>query len=146
MEEVLEKYPDDVKFYFMHFPLGFHPWAKPASIAANCAGNQNADAFWVLHDAYFVNQKALTPDNVVSKSKGYLDGSGIDMVAWEKCAGDASSAEYKEEAQKVDAEMALGQSLGVSGTPGFFVNGEFLNGAQPLPAFVTIIDNIKAGS
>ena len=146
IEEVIEKYPDDVKFIFMHFPLGFHPWAKPASIAANCAGNQNHDDFWVLHDAYFKDQKQLTPDNVVAKSREYLKGSKIDMAVWETCAADTNSDEYKAEAKKVDDDMALGQEMGVSGTPGFFINGEFLNGAQPVEQFVTIIEKAKAGS
>ena len=39
--------------------------------------------------------------------------------------------------------MAFGQSLGVSGTPGFFVNGQFLNGAQPLTAFEPLIQAAK---
>ncbi|MBM4266616.1 MAG: thioredoxin, partial [Deltaproteobacteria bacterium] len=63
MEEVVKKYPDDVKFVFMHFPLDFHPWAKPAAIATNCAAKQDNDAFWILHDKYFADQKALTPAN-----------------------------------------------------------------------------------
>ena len=144
VEQILEKYPNDVKFVFQHFPLGFHPWAKPAAIAANCAGNQNHDAFWTLHDAYFKNQKSLKPDTVVAESKKYLKDSGLDMAAWEKCAGDASSAEYQAEAAKVDADMAFGQSMGVSGTPGFFVNGQFLNGAQPITAFVPLIEAAKS--
>lgn len=147
VEQILEKYPDDVKFVFQHFPLNFHPWAKPAAIAANCAANQNHDAFWTLHDAYFKNQKQLKPENVVAESKKYLGtDSGIDIAVWEKCAGDTSSAEYQAEAAKVDADMAFGQSMGVSGTPGFFVNGEFLNGAQPITAFVPLIEKAKAGS
>ncbi len=39
--------------------------------------------------------------------------------------------------------MAFGQQMGVSGTPGFFVNGEFLNGAQPLSAFEPLIAKAK---
>lgn len=146
VEEILERYPNDVKFVFQHFPLGFHPWAKPAAIAANCAGLQNPDAFWTLHDAYFKDQKQLTTDNVVAKSEGYLAGSGIDMKKWQNCAADTNSAEYKAEAANVDADMALGQALGVTGTPGFFVNGEFLNGAQPIDAFVPLIEAAQANS
>ena len=41
--------------------------------------------------------------------------------------------------------MALGQEMGVSGTPGFFVNGVFLNGAQPLAAFEPLIEKARAG-
>ena len=142
VEEILEKYPNDVKFVFKHFPLGFHPWAKPAAIAANCAANQKDDAFWTLHDKFFEQQKELNPGNVMAKSKEFLASSGVDMEAWSKCAEDQSSEEYKAAAAAVDADMAFGQKMGVSGTPGFFVNGRFLNGAQPIAAFEPIIKEI----
>ncbi len=143
MEQVLEKYPDDVKFVFQHFPLGFHPWAKPASIASHCAGLQSDDAFWTLHDAYFKDQKNLDTKNVLTKSREWLAGSGIDMNKWATCAEDQSSEEYKAASKVVDDQMAAGQKLGVSGTPGFFVNGKFLNGAQPLSAFEPLIEEAK---
>ncbi len=139
VEQILEKYGDDVRFVFKHFPLGFHPWAKPASIATHCAAQQDHDAFWTLHDEYFANQKQITPGNVIAESRKYLADSGIDMEAWAVCAEDSESEAYRAAAAVVDADMALGQKLGVSGTPGFFVNGEFLNGAQPLAAFEPLI-------
>ena len=143
VKQILDKYPNDVKFVFKHFPLGFHPWAKPAAIASNCAGAQNEDAFWTLHDKYFEEQKQITPENVIAKSKEYLAGSGIDMATWADCADNKESEAYKSTAAAVDADMALGQSLGVSGTPGFFVNGHFLNGAQPISAFEPLIEAAK---
>ena len=146
MEEVVKKYPNDVKFVFQHYPLPFHPWAKPAAIAANCAAEQDPAAFWTLHDKYFEHQKELQPGDVVAKSKEYLAGTKVDLAKWEKCAGDTNSAEYKAQLAKVDADMAFGQSLGVTGTPAFFINGEFLNGAQPISAFEPIIEKAKAGS
>lgn len=139
MEQVLAKYPNDVKVVFKHFPLDFHPWAKSAAIAAHCAAQQNGDAFWALHDAYFKNQRTLTTENLLTESKGYLDGTDIDMTAWSTCAEDTTSESYKAAAATVDADMALGTKLGVSGTPAFFVNGRFLNGAQPLQAFDALI-------
>lgn len=145
VEQILEKYPNDVKFVFKHFPLGFHPWAKPAAIASHCGSLQSADAFWALHDKYFENQKSLNPGNVIAKSKEYLAGTGIDMDAWSTCAEDKESEEYKAASAVVDADMAFGQKLGVSGTPGFFVNGQFLNGAQPLSAFEPLIEAAIAG-
>lgn len=146
VEELLAKYPNDIKFVFKHFPLDFHPWAKPASIAAICAGNQNHDAFWTLHDKYFEHQKELTLENVVAKSREYLAGSSVDMDAWATCAENKESAEYQSASQQVDADLALGKSLGVSGTPGFFVNGVFLNGAQPAAAFEPLIQQAKTNS
>lgn len=139
VEEILEKYPNDVKFVFKHFPLGFHPWAKPAAIASHCGAQQSAEAFWTLHDRYFENQKQITLDNLLQKSKEFLADSEIDMEAWSTCAENTASEEYKDASASVDADMAFGQKLGVSGTPGFFVNGAFLNGAQPITAFEPLI-------
>ncbi|MEM1178143.1 MAG: thioredoxin domain-containing protein, partial [Acidobacteriota bacterium] len=131
---------------FKHFPLGFHPWAKPAAVAANCAANQNDDAFWLLHDKFFEHQKELNPENVMAKSKEFLTGSDLNMATWSACAEDKESAEYKAAAALVDSDMNLGKSLGVTGTPGFFVNGTFLNGAQPLAAFEPLIQQATSGS
>ncbi|MEE8522377.1 MAG: thioredoxin domain-containing protein [Thermoanaerobaculia bacterium] len=146
MEALVDKYPNDVRFVFQHFPLGFHPWAKPASIASHCAGLQDHDAFWTLHDKFFDNQKVLNPGNVLAKSKEYLAASGIDMATWSTCAEDKDSEEYKAASAVVDADTALGKKHGVSGTPGFFVNGQFLNGAQPISAFEPLIQAAKSDS
>jgi protein-disulfide isomerase len=40
----------------------------------------------------------------------------------------------------VQKQMAQLSSFGVGATPGFFINGRFLSGAQPLPAFKAVID------
>jgi protein-disulfide isomerase len=146
VDELLKKYPNDVKVVFKHFPLGFHNWAKPAAIAANCAAKQKDEAFWALHDQFFANQKDINAGNVMAKSRAFLDSIGIDLTAWGSCAEKTDGAEYTAAAAAVEADMALGQSLGVTGTPGFFVNGTFLNGAQPITAFEPLIAKAKSGS
>ncbi len=139
-----QKHPKDVKFVFKHFPLNFHPWAMPAAIAAKCAADQKPEAFWTLHDAYFKNQKDLNPANLADKTREYLAGSGVDMAKFVACAEDKDSEEYKKAAQSVNADMSLGGRLGVTGTPGFFVNGHFLNGAMPIEQFEEAMAKAKA--
>ena len=143
IEQLLEKYPDDVKFIYLHFPLGNHPWAKPAAIASVCAAQQDGEAFWTLHDNYFRNQRSLNPGNILEKSEEYLAGSGIDMSTWSTCAGDTGSEAYQGASMAVESAMATGSKHGVTGTPAFFVNGHFLNGAQPLETFEEFITQIK---
>ena len=143
VEQILEKYPDDVKFVYLHFPLGNHPWAKPAAIASVCAAQQDADAFWTLHDNYFRNQRALNQANVLDKSREYLAGSSIDFDVWSTCAGDTESEAYQGASMAIESAMATASKHGVTGTPGFFVNGNFLNGAQPLETFEELINEIK---
>lgn len=45
-----------------------------------------------------------------------------------------------EKKAKVDSELSEGTTLGVSGTPAFFINGRLLGGAFPFESFKEIID------
>lgn len=144
MEQLIEKRGDEIRFVYLHFPLSFHPWAKPSAVAAVCAAEQNDEAFWTLHDYYFNNQNDIEVDNVVAKGKLALSGSAVNIAAWEVCSSDKESAGYKSAVALVDAQADLAQRSGVSGTPGFFINGTFLNGAQPLEAFEKAIDDAKS--
>jgi protein-disulfide isomerase len=156
VEALLKKYPKEIKFVFFNYPLSFHPWAKPAAIAGYCAAQQNPEMFWVLHDKFFGNQSAVNPENVVAKAKEYLEGEMVenpktkqkefpkgksfDMGRWSTCAAKSDSAEYKAASQAVDAQEALGAKHGINGTPGFFVNGQRVEGgAVPPEAFDPII-------
>ncbi len=143
VEEVLAKFPEDVKLVYVHFPLPNHPWAKPAAIASVCAAQQDPVAFWALHDGYFENQRTINPDNVIEKSKAFLDGAGIDLDVWTACAEDTESVAYQGAAAAVEGALQMGSKYGVTGTPGFFVNGRFVSGAQPLEAFEELITQAK---
>lgn len=137
VDQLLERYPNDVKLVYAHFPLDNHPWATPAAVAATCAAQQTASAFWTLHDAYFDDQRGFTPTNVMPRSRAAIDGSGIDFAAWTACTANPATAEA------VRAQAALGAEYGVQGTPAFFVNGQFINGNQPIDAFVEAIEAAK---
>lgn len=144
VEQILEKYPEDVKFVYLHFPLSMHPWAMPAAIAAICTAQQDTEAFWTLHDSYFRNQRSITTTNVLEKTRDFLVDTGIDFDAWAVCAEDPESEAYKGAALAVESSMAAGSKYGLTGTPGFFVNGQFLSGAKPLEEFEALIDQAKA--
>ena len=46
----------------------------------------------------------------------------------------------------IDKDIADGSSVGVTGTPAFFINGRMLSGAQPFEKFKEIIDEELARS
>jgi protein-disulfide isomerase len=123
VDQLREKYPERLNFVFAHYPLPMHEWAKPASIAAQCAARQDADAFWALHDAYFENQSSMSTANVIARSTAVLKDTGIDVEQWRTCAADTSSEAYSEAEAVVDASMRIGREVGVQGTPTFYVNG-----------------------
>ena len=105
-----------------------HQFAKPAAIAGEAANSQGK--FWEFHDKLFANQKKLA----MSDLKQYAKEVGLDMVQFEKDIADPVKK------KRVDDDMAEARSLGVTGTPGFFVNGRFLNGAKPFQEFAKVIN------
>lgn len=145
VEQLLARYPEDVRLVYAHFPLANHAWARPAAIAATCAAEQDEAAFWALHDLYFREQQTLTPATVIDRSRATLAGSAVDLAQWATCATDTDAPAYQAAARSADAQMELGERYGVRGTPAFFVNGQFLNGAQPLDAFVAAVEAAKGG-
>ena len=138
--EVLKTYGDKVKFYYKHFPLAFHKWAEAGAIGAECAKDQKADAYWKIYSGLFDQQQQITPENVKEKCLAMLDGTGVDKKKWEECF------DGKKTADRVKAQMAEGQSVGVSGTPGFIINGRLVSGAQPFATFKAIIDDELASA
>jgi protein-disulfide isomerase len=138
--EVLKTYGDKVKFYYKNFPLPFHKWAEPGAIAAECAKEQKADAYWKVYSGLFDQQQQITPENVKEKAGAFTDGTGIDKKKWEDCF------DNKKTLDKIKAQQAEGQSVGVSGTPGFIVNGRLVSGAQPFATFKAIIDDELASA
>jgi len=113
---------------FRDFPLAFHNNAQISAEAANCAADQGK--FWEYHDKLFENQTALDKDNLVK----YADELALDNSAFTTCLDSGKNTE------RVKQDMLEGQSVGVTGTPAFFVNGRFLNGAVPYEQFAAVID------
>lgn len=146
VDELLNKYPDDIRFVYLHFPLDIHDWAMPAAIAADCAARQDDDAFWTLHDNFFDLQKDMEVTNLIEKMRSWLETAPIDIDQWEQCAIDPSSASNQGVALEIDISIATAKRFGITGTPAFFVNGHLLTGAQPVEAFDALIQRIKANS
>ena len=128
MEQIKEEYGDKVAVVFRDFPLPMHKEAPKASEGGHCAHEQGK--FWEFHDILFQNQRALQPE----KLSGYAEQAGLDVAAFDTCL---SSGKY---ADAVTANKAAGEAVGVSGTPAFFINGQFLNGARPFESFKEVID------
>jgi protein-disulfide isomerase len=105
-----------------------HQNAMGAHLAALAAGRQGR--FWEFHDRLFANQRELNPEAY----ERYAKELGLDVTRFEK---DLADPELR---KQVDEDKAEALSLGVTGTPGFFVNGRFLGGAQPFEQFAEKIN------
>lgn len=128
MDEILKAYPNDVRLVFKHLPLGFHEMAKPCALATMAAANQGK--FWEMHDAFFENQGSLSEEFIVATAEKL----GLDM---NKFNADRASEGLS---KKLEDDIKLARENGISGTPGFFVNGVAVKGAYPFEHFKKIID------
>ena len=119
-----------MRIVWKHLPLeNIHKFAMGAALASEAARNQGK--FWEYHDKLFANQSKLAVDDL----KGYAKEIGLDMARFEK---DLVNLDNK---KRVSDDMAESKTLGVTGTPGFFVNGYFLSGAKAFDEFAKVIDS-----
>lgn len=128
VEQVKKEYGDKVALVFRDFPLPMHPEAPKASEAGQCANEEGK--FWGMHDLMFANQQALKDEDL----KGYAKKLGLDETKFAACLDSGKWA------AEVEEDKAAGSVVGVTGTPAFFINGQFLNGARPFEQFKEIID------
>jgi protein-disulfide isomerase len=135
LKSVLAKHEGTVALAFRDLPLTqIHPLAQGAAEASRCAGEQGK--FWEYHDLLFGDQAGLDRNGLVAKAaKLQLDAKQFDSCI--------SSGKFKAQIQEDSQE---GMRAGVNGTPGFFINGVFLNGAQPESAFEKAIQEQLAAS
>src|SRR6266481_1411738 len=129
VKEVLAKYGDKVSFSYRDFPLtAIHSQAMIAAEASRCALEQGK--FWEYHDQLFTASK-LEKDDLIE----YARNLKLDDKQFESCL---TSEKYKVD---IDKDTEAGRKSGVNGTPGFFINGVFLSGAQGQDAFTRVIDD-----
>ena len=100
-----------------------------AAVASEAAHNQGK--FWEYHDKLFANQNKLTPDDL----KQYAKDLGLDNAKFE---ADLANPAIK---QKISADMQEANSIGITGTPAFLINGHYLSGAQPFDGFARVINS-----
>ncbi len=129
LDALLERYGNKVRLVYRHFPLdSLHPQARRAAEAAWCAEQQ--DKFWQFHDELYKNGPEASPDTL----KRLASEAGLDTGRLDACLASGTAA------PAVEADVEEGTKFGVTGTPGFFINGRALSGNQPIEAFVSVID------
>ena len=118
-----------MRFVWKHFPLeSLHPDAPAAHRASVAAQKQGK--FWEFHEKLFANQRNLKRDAFL----GYAQELGLDV---ERFKNDLTNRSNQ---ATIDSDMAEARSMGLSGTPAFFINGSYLRGAQPFSEFAKAID------
>ncbi len=129
LKDVLARYQGKVKLAYRDFPLSqIHQHAEMAAEASHCALTQGK--YWEMNDAMFADQSKLEEAALVKTAASL----GLDQNSFASCL---KSGKYKAVVQQ---DFDAGTQAGVNATPTFFINGEFLSGAQSDADFTKIID------
>ena len=112
LARVRSRLGDELRFAFRHLPLeSVHPHARHAAEAAEAAAAQGA--FWEMHDALFAARGRLEDAELVSHARSL----GLDAERVGRELADGTHAE------RVARDLATAETLRLSATPVFFVNG-----------------------
>ena len=129
-QSIVQKLLADVpnaQLVFENYPLPQHDWAMKAARYGECLAHQSSSAYWKFEQSVFDAQSDITKDNADAKLKELVTAAGGN-------AGEVAACSAKPETdQRVKASMKLGQELGVSSTPTFFINGRKFTNVAGMP-------------
>jgi protein-disulfide isomerase len=133
IDQLLAQEPE-AHFVFQSFPLPIHNWAEKAAGYVDCVGRASNDAVWKFIQRTFDEQANITEANVDEKLKAIATASGANADEVASCATKPDTK------ARVEASVALGKSVGVSGTPTLFINGRSVPGGAPIDLLKKIAD------
>lgn len=136
VKTIQTEYNDRVKFQFRNFPLtSLHRNAFAAARAAEAASLQGK--FWEMHDAlydpsnYQVWKDASNPNPYFDQ---YAQQLSLDPA---KFKTDFASSKVND---TINADLAEGNRLGITGTPTFFVDGKQVSIANDISQFEKVLN------
>ena len=110
-KSVFTKFGPAVRVVFKHLPISaLHPNAEAAALAAACAHAQGK--FWPYHDRLFQTKK-LAAEDLLAAARA----TGLDTVKFSRCL---ESGQF---AAQIEQDLTDAATLGIRGTPTYFVNG-----------------------
>jgi protein-disulfide isomerase len=128
LEQLLEKYPTEVKIVFKNFPIPSHKYAFASALAAMAAGRQGK--FWEFHDELFKNYNRLNEQKV----ENIVKQLGLDQAKFNK---DKTNRELT---NHIRQDYKEGITIGVRGTPTIFINGKQFKKRRNIKSMGTVID------
>ena len=123
---LLENYGQYIRYVYRDFAR-LTAESTPAAAAAQCAFEQGK--FWEFRADFFGNQESLGRDFYTETA----DKHGLEIDKYIACLDENRYI------NEVEFDGLDGQLAGVRGTPGFFINGQILSGAQPYSIFERMV-------
>jgi len=110
-------YKGKVKAIYKNYPLNAHLWAIKAAEAAECARLQNPAAFWDFARYFYTNQGSINPENLQQHVDKLVNSQKLDRPSLKACMDNPQTE------ARVKQDQLDGNSVQVTSTPTFFVNG-----------------------
>ncbi|MFR9802644.1 DsbA family protein [Pseudonocardia sp. RS010] len=120
IEQLRSEYGDRVSFVVRYFPIQSHFNAERAARAVEAAAQQGR--FEQMYQRMYETQAEWGEQQVPmdDRFRGYAADLGLDLAEYDRVYAAPQTLE------RIRADVADGQALGVTGTPTFFLNGERL--------------------
>jgi protein-disulfide isomerase len=134
VEEVLARFPNDVRFEFHHYPLvQIHPNSMAAHLAAEAAGQQGK--YWEMHDLLFATQEQWS--QAVNPEPEFLTlANRIGLNANQFM----QAVRSPETQQRVLEDVIRARDLNVEATPTFYLNGDIVDPGGSVEEFARQIE------
>jgi protein-disulfide isomerase len=116
------------RFVFQSFPLEMHNWAAKGAAYADCVAQASNEAFWKFIAKTYETQADITAENADEKLTALASGAGVKGADIAACASTPVAKAH------VDASLALGKAVNVTGTPTLFINGRSIGNVSNVPA------------
>ncbi len=135
LKRLFEEYNGQIAWVYKHLPLdSLHPYARYAAEASECAADQGM--FWEYADELYAGQPSIGPEYIFTIAQKI----GLNVNRFEICVNSGKFANIVKE----DENEA--KSVGISGTPGIYINDTLIKGAVPYENFKQVIDSILTSS
>ncbi|GIK66865.1 MAG: hypothetical protein BroJett018_46590 [Chloroflexota bacterium] len=130
---LLMHYEGLLRYVYRDYPIIGGNATALISVAAHCMDDQGkyfefADRVW----ANQISEEKISLDRTALSS--LAAEIGADTTLFDACFTEGAAIDF------VNQDYQAGQALGINGTPTFFVEGQRFVGAQPLSAFLDLID------
>jgi len=135
-EQVIDKYQNQVRFEFHHFPLiSIHSNAIAGAKAAEAAGKQGK--FWQMHDYLYAHQSDW-------ENRGNLDAVFADYAKTLGLDVEKFKTDYKDKniLRKINKQRSKALAMGLRGTPTIRINNKTIKTPTSVAEFSKILDNL----
>ena len=130
---IRNKLEAQARLVYKSYTLHSHPWSSRAALAAECARLQNPEAFWGFARDFYISQDSISEDNLDAHISSTATQLGLDVSVLKTCMSGKMAND------RVRQDQQDGDSLDITTTPTFYINGIQLIGMPDEKAFAWMI-------